>query len=253
MHKLIVIPARMSSQRLPGKPLKDIAGKTLIERVYGQAMQAKGVNRVVVATDSPEILNACKTFGAEVIETSPECLTGSDRVAEVVSQFQRQGQFYDLIANVQGDMPFIKPSIIEKAFFILEKSEASIGMATIVTPIHEEQEFRRDSVVKAVIGEDSRALYFSRAPIPYPRNAPIDNQPFGYKHIGLYVFRPEILLKMSTFKEAVAEKREGLEQLRMLANGVQIKAAIIERQEMEPQIEVDTLADLEAAVEIAKS
>ena len=251
MKKLIVIPARMSSQRLPGKPLKDIAGKTLIERVYLQAKKVSGINRVVIATDSPEIIEAAKKFHAEVIETSSNCLTGSDRVAEVAFKFKKEGDTFDLIANVQGDMPFIKPSIIEKAFSTIEKSNEEIGMATIVTPIHSEEEFHKNSVVKAVLGENEKALYFSRAPIPYPRNLPNKGEPFGFKHIGLYVFRPETLFKMADFKEALSERREGLEQLRLLANGIQIRATIIEREELEPQVEVDTQADLDMACQIA--
>lgn len=252
MKKLIVIPARMSSQRLPGKPLKDIAGQTLIERVYRQAEQVPHIDTVVIATDSPEILHASEQFGAKAVATSSSCLTGSDRVAEVARLFAAQGVSFDFIANVQGDMPFIKPTIIEKAFAILEQSDPSIGMATIVTPIHSEEEFRKDSVVKAVLGDDGRALYFSRAPIPYPRNKPQTGEPYGYKHIGLYVFRPETLVRMSAMNEAIAERREGLEQLRLLAHGVQIKAAIIERDELEPQVEVDTPDDLARAQEIAR-
>jgi len=253
MKKLIVIPARMSSQRLPGKPLKDIEGKTLIERVYRQAQQTRGIDTVVIASDSPEILTASEQFGAKAVATSSSCLTGSDRVAEVARMFEAQGATFDYIANVQGDMPFIKPSIIEKAFAILEHSDASIGMATIVTPIHSEEEFRKDSVVKAVLGEEGRALYFSRAPIPYPRNMPQSHEPFGYKHIGLYVFRPQTLFRMQAMKEALAERREGLEQLRLLAHGIQIKAAVIERDELEPQVEVDTPDDLARAQEIART
>ena len=249
---LIVIPARMSSTRLPGKPLKRIGDQTLIERVWRQARTTMEAKRIILATDSPEIIEEGARIGAETVLTSDRLLTGSDRVAAVVSLLREKGEEFSYIANVQGDMPFIKATIIDQAFRALKKASGDVGMVTVVTPIHDEEEFFRPSVVKAVLDENKNALYFSRAPIPYPRTKPEQSQPFGYKHIGLYVFRPETLQAMSCFTPAVSETREGLEQLRLLAHGVKIGAVIISRDEMEPQVEVDTPDDLARAEMIAQ-
>lgn len=251
MSILGVIPARMASTRLPGKPLKDICGKTLIRRVWEQASASSLFNEVCIATDSPEIEEAGKAFGARVVMTSPTLATGSDRVAAVLSLFEKEGRSYDLIANVQGDMPFIKPSIIDAAVEGLKKSDASFGMSTIATPIAEEDEFNRAASVKVVLGSNSEAMYFSRSPIPHPRTAPEAGEPFGYKHIGLYVFRPHALKALAGFSQTIPEKREGLEQLRALSNGVKIKVVIIDRDRMEPSVEVDTPEDLAKAQHIA--
>lgn len=247
MAILGVIPARMASTRLPGKPLKDIGGKTLIQRVWEQASQAKVFTSVCIATDSPEIEEAGKAFGATVIMTSPELPTGSDRVAAVLEAFERKGERYDLIANVQGDMPFIKPSVIDKAVTILKDADASFGMSTIATLITDKAEFDRAASVKVVLGANHQALYFSRSPIPYPRTPPSQGEPFGYKHIGLYVFRPETLRSLASLSQTTSEVREGLEQLRALSNGVKIKVAVIDKNEIEPTVEVDTPEDLERA------
>ncbi len=241
----------MASTRLPGKPLADIGGMSLVERVYKQARQVQSVDRVVIATDSPEIIEAGKIFNAEVINTSEKNRTGSDRVAEVYHQFLQQGVKFDLVANVQGDMPFIKPIIIEQAFAALKECEDDFGMVTICTTITSQEEFFKDSVVKVVTGSRDQALYFSRAPIPYPRNKPLDR--FGLKHIGLYVFRPSVLEVMANLSSALSEESEGLEQLRLLANDIKIKVVTIPRDVLEPSVEVDTPADLEVANKIAKT
>lgn len=248
---LLVIPVRMTSQRLPGKPLKDIGGQSLVERVYRQAIQSKLKTDVVIATDSPEIVEACNRINAPVVLTGSHHLTGSDRVAEAFSIFKQKGKNYQFVVNVQGDMPFINPKVIDQAIKTLSDSSKDVGMVTIVTPITEEEEFNEPSVVKAVLGVNEKALYFSRSPIPYPRNKPLNsNEPWGYKHIGLYVFRPDTLIRMSSFGPVFPEIREGLEQLRLLSNEIHIRASIIERSLLEPSIEVDTKEDLELACQI---
>lgn len=252
MKILGVIPSRMASTRLPGKPLKDIAGKTLIQRVWEQASKCSIFSELLIATDSPEILEEGKRIKAHVVETSVHAQTGSDRVAEVVKILRSQGKQFDLIANVQGDMPFIKPTVIAQAISCLESSASEFGMATIATPIATREEFERPSVVKVVVGNHGQALYFSRGQIPYPRSEPEAKEAWGLKHIGLYVFRPHTLDTLSSLQQALPEKREGLEQLRLLCNGVKIKVEIIERELLEPSIEVDTPDDLARACEIAR-
>jgi 3-deoxy-manno-octulosonate cytidylyltransferase (CMP-KDO synthetase) len=247
-----VIPARLKSTRLPEKPLKDIRGKSLLQRVWEQARQAKNLARVVIATDDPTIESAAKGWGAEVIMTSDKNPTGSDRVAEVASKI---GSGYSLVANVQGDMPFINPQVIDQAVATLAGSSEQFGMCTIVTPIFDREEFERPSCVKAVLGAQGQVLYFSRAPIPYPR-APEEvtvtpQTPWGFRHMGLYVFRPDTLARLGNMDFALTEQRERLEQLRLLANGVQIKVSVIDPALLVNQIEVDTPEDLAKACEIA--
>ena len=261
MRCLVVIPARLKSTRLPEKPLKDIGGKTLLQRVYEQACRAKLPNRVVVATDDQGIASASRNFGAEVVMTSELAATGSDRVAEVAAIFKSHGQEFDLIANVQGDMPFISPAAIDLTIEALQnsdlKAEVSFGMSTLATPITSREEFERPAAVKVVIGASERALYFSRAPVPFARDpdeafsAP--GTIYGHKHIGLYVFRPEVLARLGTLPLLVPEQREKLEQLRALAAGIAIRVAIVARAKLEPSIEVDTQEDLDRARALAST
>lgn len=256
MRCLAIIPARMHSTRLPGKPLKDIAGKPLIQRVWEQARAACEVGRLIIATDDQQIHNVCLGFGAEVMMTSAHHVSGSDRVAEAWLTLEQQGEHYDLVANIQGDMPFIQPEVIDQAIGLLARSPKEIGMTTVATPILSESEFERASVVKIVLGKEHEALYFSRAAIPFVRNksevSPGVEEPWGYKHIGLYIFRPETLRSLSSFAPCIPEKREGLEQLRALCHGIRIRVAVVTEELMKPSIEVDTEEDLARAREYAR-
>lgn len=244
MRALGVIPVRLQSQRLPRKPLADIAGKSLVQRVWEQATQTKQFSEIVIATDSPEIEEHCKQFKGKVIRTSPDHKTGSDRVAEAAKIC---GNF-DIVANIQGDMPFISPKLIDETAKLLIESSKAVGMTTVASPILKEEEFLKPSAVKVALGQESRALYFSRAPIPFvraPEEAVITNEtPWGFKHMGLYVFRPETLTLMSTLSEVLVEKREKLEQLRLLASGVHIRVYTAPLELVHPSIEVDTEEDL---------
>ena len=250
MKTLAVIPSRYSSSRLLAKPLADICGKTLIQRVWEQTIQAKSFDRVVVATDDERIGDVARKFGAEVIMTDPGCPTGSDRVAAVSHLLKDE---YEIVANVQGDMPFIKPSIIDKTVETLQLASLAVDMATLGTFIEDETEYLKPSSVKLVMTVDNRALYFSRSPIPAIRDkdTPLGDDPIAYKHIGLYVFRAEALKKLTTLSPVTMEKRESLEQLRALAHGFNIKVCLVPRGELEPSVEVDTPEDLERAREIA--
>lgn len=248
MKILGVIPVRMQSTRLPGKPLCKIGTQTLVERVWRQAKESKEVHRLVITTDSEEIRKVAEGFGAEVIMTG-EVVTGSDRVAEAYKALVSQGQDFECVLNIQGDMPFIKPSIIDSLASTFKVNLKNFGMGTIATPILDEEEFNKPSSVKVVLGGESKALYFSRSPIPYPRiRDDISPQhPLGFKHIGLYIFHPEVLMQMHTLPQATCERREGLEQLRLLAAGIPILVVKIPRDHMEPSIEVDTPEDLQRA------
>jgi 3-deoxy-manno-octulosonate cytidylyltransferase (CMP-KDO synthetase) len=252
-----VIPVRLESSRFPNKPLKLINGKTLVERVWLQASQSKRVTTLVVATNNPEIASECDLKGIRHIMTSSSHETGTDRVAEACAILESQGMKFDLVANIQGDMPFVNPTVIDDVINSLGTADGSFGMATIGTPITSQEEFERPAAVKIALGESHRALYFSRAPIPHWRNfsgndVVTPENPLGYKHMGLYVFRRPTLSTIAGLSKAFTEQREALEQLRALAHGIGIKVHIVSRASVEPCIEVDTPQDLIDADAYAK-
>jgi len=258
LKTLGIIPVRLESSRLPNKPLKDIFGKSLVQRVWEQAKKCQALSELVIATNSDEIKNHCTSFGASVVMTSSKHETGTDRVAEAAQIVESQGTPFQIVANIQGDLPFINPQIIDSTIENLINAASTFGMATIGTPITDREEFERPASVKIAIGENQLALYFSRSPIPYWRNFPDDQKineanPYGYKHMGLYVFKREVLNQLSTLKSSFTEQRERLEQLRALSNGIKISVNIIPRKLVEPSIEVDTPEDLLKAVMYAQS
>ncbi len=252
-----IIPARYASQRAPGKPLMDLAGKPMIQRVWEQSKKARRLTKVVIATDDERIFDCAKSFGAEVMMTSPSHPTGSDRAAEVVQRLRDNGEEFKLVINIQGDMPFINPDIIDGTIAVLDGSSEYFGISTVAVPFQSEEEFLRPSAVKAVIGTGNEALYFSRAPVPYirdPQASPVsEKEPYGYKHMGLYVYRPDILMKYSSLPQTLPEKREQLEQLRALCNGIGIKVFIAGPEMVKPGIEVDTPEDVQRAVEYIRA
>jgi 3-deoxy-manno-octulosonate cytidylyltransferase (CMP-KDO synthetase) len=253
MSKLAIIPVRLSSVRLPNKPLADINGKTMIERVWRQTKAALSFDKVIVATEDKLIAKAVETFGGEVVMTSNSPRTGSDRVAEALLKIDPKNE-YKIVANVQGDMPFINPLVIDGTVEALVNSEESFGMSTVATSIISKSEYAKNSCVKVVTDFEGRALYFSRSPIPHIRDQnEFSDDHFGLRHLGLYVFRREILLKIPHFPSAPIEEREKLEQLRALYFGVKIKVHIAESSLLKNQIEVDTQEDLDKAIEIAKA
>ncbi len=253
-----IIPVRLESTRFPNKPLKDINGQSLVERVWRQASKCKSLKKLVIATNNEEIASVCQKLGMNFVMTGSHHETGTDRVAEACVLMEAKGDKFDLVANIQGDMPFINPDVIDGTISSLATADASFGMATIGTPIVDRTEFERAAAVKIALGESGRALYFSRAPIPYWRNFPgessvTNDSPLGYKHMGLYIFRRETLQQISKLPKAFTEQREALEQLRALAHGIGIKVNIVPRSEVEPSIEVDTPEDLERAIQYARS
>ena len=228
-----MIPARYHSTRLPGKPLADIAGKPMIQRVYEQAVQAKGPEKVIIATDHKDICSAVECFGGEFVMTSPDHATGTDRLAEVAEKFPEA----DIIVNIQGDEPEIDPQIIDQLIDALRSSTAP--MATVITPMSEE-EMEQPGCVKAVVDQKGRALYFSRSLIPYLRSgerlAPV------YKHIGVYAYERDFLLQFAKLAPTPLEQMESLEQLRALEYGYTIQTIQVDHS----AIGVDTPEDLAA-------
>jgi 3-deoxy-manno-octulosonate cytidylyltransferase (CMP-KDO synthetase) len=215
VRTLGVIPARYEAQRFPGKPLALIAGQPLVQRVYERARQAKRLDRVVVATDDARIADAVRGFGGEIVMTSPTCPSGTDRAAEVVRKLDAE-----LIVNIQGDEPLMRPEMIDELVAGLA-GDAGCAMATLARAITDLAEVANPNVVKVVFGVTGHALYFSRHPIPFER-APATH----YKHIGIYAYRREFLLKFVEMPQSMLEQTEKLEQLRALENGYAIKVLV---------------------------
>lgn len=226
---LIVIPARLGSSRLPGKPLLEIDGIPMVCRVYMQALKA-GLDKVVVATDSQEVLDVCRQHDVYCVMTDSNHLSGTDRVAEVAAMFTE----YNYIINVQGDEPLIDPELVRKVAQAV--SEDGVDMASARTAISLDKA-KDENVVKVVTDNMDNALYFSRSLIPFPRRS---NACF-WQHIGIYAYSRDALLKMSSMPPHPLELAESLEQLRALAGGMVIR--IVETSEA--AIGVDTAEDLE--------
>jgi 3-deoxy-manno-octulosonate cytidylyltransferase (CMP-KDO synthetase) len=231
---IAVIPARFASTRLPGKPLREIAGKPMIEWVYRQTL-GSGASEVIVATDDERIVAACRAFGAEVELTSTEHASGTDRIAEVARRFGWDDD--QIVVNVQGDEPLISPvSIAQVARLLAWHPDATI--ATLAAPLGHDKEFHDPNFVKVVTTCEGWALYFSRAPIPWPRDGGV---PAARRHIGLYAYRAGGLKAISAAPPCALEDTEKLEQLRALWLGLRI---IVADAAEPPSPHVDTEEDL---------
>jgi len=223
----LVIPARLASTRLPRKMLLRDTGKPLIQHTYESALQARRPLGVCVATDSEEILETVRAFGGQAQMTDPTAASGTDRVAEIARSMPQ----IDLFVNLQGDEPELPGSAIDLAIELLEQNPSG-HMATLATPIHSRRQWEDPACVKVVLDSQGRAMYFSRAPIPYPRDwtdrlleaAP----PVFYQHIGLYVYRREVLLDLARRPPSRLEQVERLEQLRALEAGYTILVGVID-------------------------
>ncbi len=233
MKYSVVIPARYASTRLPGKPLRDIAGTTMIQRVYQQACSSKA-SRVIVATDDQRIAAAVEGFGGEVAMTSPDHVSGTDRLEEVARQCGLAED--EIVVNVQGDEPLIPPQVIDQVAANLA-ANTDAGVATLSEPITEAEVFVNPNAVKVVSGVDGTALYFSRAPIPWPRDhfaasktsLPTETASAGassfQRHIGIYAYRVALLHRFVSWPVAPLEALESLEQLRFMYQGIKIHVA----------------------------
>jgi len=234
---LVVIPARLASTRLPNKPLADIAGKPMVVRVAERALMS-GASRVVIAVDDQSIFDACKAHGLDVMLTSKDHSTGTDRLSEVVRKLNLQDD--EIVINVQGDEPLIPPDLItDVAKTLSQHPQASIATAALA--IHDPAEINNPNVVKVVMSQSHQALYFSRSAIPFSRN-PEQHQAQHYRHIGMYAYRASFLKKFSQLPPAPIEEAEALEQLRALWHGHAIQVLLTDEA---PPPGVDTTQDLE--------
>jgi len=240
----VVIPARYGSSRLPGKPLKLIAGKPMIEHVCLRAQESSAQD-VIVATDDKRVADTVREFGGDVVMTSTEHLSGTDRLAEVA---QIKGwSDNDVIVNLQGDEPLMDPALVRLVADDL-CAHVSAGIATLATPIIQRADIFNPNIVKVVTSKSGRALYFSRAPIPWergnydaPDTAELSGAIDAFRHLGIYAYRVSVLKRITLLPVCAIEKAESLEQLRALWNGIDIQVSIIEKA---PMHGVDTEEDL---------
>jgi len=244
-----VIPARYASERLPAKALAELDGLPMVARVYQRACRAATVEQVIVATDDERIAAAARAVGAEVVMTDPGHCSGSDRVAEVARALD-----HDIIVNVQGDLPLLDPAMVDSLVERL-RNDPGCELATIAVPIDDPREMADPSVVKLVCRADGRALYFSRAAIPFSRDAAAGSTADGSQatalhHVGLYAYRREALLRFSQLEPTALERSEKLEQLRALEHGMDIAVVVMAGG---APLEVDTPADLKRARQALQS
>lgn len=247
----VLIPARLASTRLPDKPLADIGGVPMVVRVAQQAARSQA-SRVVVAADSARIVTACMDHGVQAVLTSAEHPSGSDRLAEACALLELPEQ--GIVVNVQGDEPLLPPEMINEVALLLERRPAA-SMSTAAHPIHEATEFLNPNVVKVVLDAEAMALYFSRAPIPWKRDAYASGvqslaHPLPLRHIGIYGYRVGFLRQFPKLPAAPVETMEALEQLRALWHGHRIAVHVSESM---PGPGVDTPEDLARVREIFAS
>ena len=243
MKFVAIIPSRYASSRFPGKPLADMNGKPMIQRVYEQVR--KSVVDVYVATDDKLIFDAVKSFKGNVVMTSDSHRSGTDRCNEA---YNKIGKSFDVVLNIQGDEPFVLPEQIDslKTCF----TDSTVQIATLVKPFEPTdglEALRNPSSPKVVLSKESFAIYFSRSIVPFLRDVDPEewlNQHVFYKHIGIYGYRPDILNEITQLPTGILEKAESLEQLRWIENGFKIKAGITEHE----TIGIDTPQDLKNAL-----
>lgn len=237
-----VIPSRLGAVRFPKKPLADIAGKPMIVRVWEQAKKSKRLQEVIVATDSEEIAHVLKSVQAYVVLTDPNLPSGTDRIGAAM-----KNKDADIVINIQGDEPALDPDTIDKMITcMIENSDVAI--ATPAVKFFDEQILYNPASVKVVVSSNGDALYFSRSPIPYPRNTIENEKPIGWLHLGLYGYKREALEWFCKQTPSELEKREGLEQLRFLENNWKIRIVPTDK----ISIGVDTPEDVERVIQILK-
>lgn len=229
---VVVIPSRYASVRLPGKPLRDINGKPMIQHVHERAAESSA-REVVVATDDQRIAEACESFAAAVCMTGDQHTSGSERIAEVCDIMDWSDD--TVVVNLQGDEPTMPAALIDQAAALLD--DASVDIGTLASPIASEEDFQNPNVVKVVLGDDDDALYFSRSAIPF------DSAELAFHHHGIYAYRAGVLRRLVAAPPSKLELAERLEQLRALSLGMKIRVAV---PGVRPGPGVDTEADLEA-------
>lgn len=221
MKAICVIPARFASTRFPGKALTPVLGKPMIQWVWDRACLAGGLDEVIVATDDNRIFQTVESFGGKAVMTPSDCASGSDRVWRVV-----EGIDCDVVVNIQGDEPTLDPAAIEALLELMEE-DPSLEMGTLVSPLVSREEYENPTVVKVVMGEGNRCLYFSRSPVPHLREGWGKGEKL-FRHVGVYAFRKKFLGRFTGWPVGMLEAAEKLEQLRAIERGVMVRAAVVE-------------------------
>ena len=240
MKTIGVIPARWASTRLPGKILVDLNGKPMIQHVWEKAKKAAALDDVLIACDDERVQEACAAFGATAVMTSLDHASGTDRIVEAVKDLDA-----DIVVNVQGDEPLISPDVINALADVLQ-SDAQCPMATVIKKLENEEDFLNPSVVKVVTDRNGIALYFSRHAIPFNREEKDFSGMVVYKHLGIYAYRKDFLIKFNELPFSSLEQTEKLEQLRVLEGGYKIKTVETDFE----TIGVDTPEDLQRVVQL---
>ncbi len=241
-----IIPARYASTRFPGKPLALIKGKPMIQRVYEQALKSK-LDAVVIATDDVRIADAMMDFGGQYVMTSPNHRSGTDRCCEALDLLKTK---YDAVVNIQGDEPFIDPKQIDLLVDLIVRDDTSL--ASLAKRIDDADELFSPNAVKVVVNQEGNAMYFSRNPIPFMRNVDRDEwlaKGRFYKHIGIYAYKADVLHQVAHMEPSALEQAESLEQLRWLENGLAIRMALSDAE----NISIDTPDDLHRAEQYAQT
>lgn len=241
-----IIPARYASTRFPGKPLALIKGKPMIQRVYEQALKSK-LDAVVIATDDVRIADAVMDFGGQYVMTSPNHRSGTDRCCEALDLLKTK---YDAVVNIQGDEPFIDPKQIDLLVDLIVRDDTSL--ASLAKRIDDADELFSHNAVKVVVNQEGNAMYFSRNPIPFMRNVDRDEWLIKgrfYKHIGIYAYKADVLHQVAHMEPSALEQAESLEQLRWLENGLAIRMALSDAE----NISIDTPDDLHRAEQYAQT
>lgn len=241
-----IIPARYASTRFPGKPLALIKGKPMIQRVYEQALKSK-LDAVVIATDDVRIADAVMDFGGQYVMTSPNHRSGTDRCCEALDLLKTK---YDAVVNIQGDEPFIDPKQIDLLVDLIVRDDTPL--ASLAKRIDDEDELFSPNAVKVVVNQEGNAMYFSRSPIPFMRNVDRDEwlaKGRFYKHIGIYAYKADVLHQVARMEPSALEQAESLEQLRWLENGLAIRMALSDAE----NISIDTPDDLHRAEQYAQT
>lgn len=236
MRAVAVIPARFASSRFEGKPLAPLLGRPMVLWVLERALRVRGLAEVVVATDDPRIARCVEEGGGRALLTSPGCPSGTDRVEEASRSLRA-----DVVVNLQGDEPALNPLAVERLLSLMAQ-DPGLPMGTLATPVLSLEEYRDPNVVKVVLGEGGRCLYFSRSPVPHFREGPPDLGKV-FRHVGVYAFRRDFLARFTSWPVGELEEAEKLEQLRAVERGVLLRAAVVEWRGPS----VDTPADIEAA------
>lgn len=235
MKKVVVIPARLNSSRLKNKLLLELNGKSIIQRVYEQCLQSTKIDDVFIAVDDKKLKDHCLSFTESVIMTSTDHQSGTDRIAEAIQNIDA-----DIAINVQGDEPFIDPTLIDQLSECF--TDSAVNMCSAMVKITSAEAIKNPNNVKVVVDKNNNALYFSRLPIPYERDEKVKKIDY-FKHIGIYGYKKSFILEYSKMKQTSLENAEKLEQLRVLENGYNIKMILTK----DNAIGIDTLEDYENA------